>query len=103
MVDPYVPVAPTPPAPVAPTTARDGKFRRGNPIGYAGAALGLVSLLFNFFCIPSAFAIIFSAIGLAAARKLPAEGYRVTGLGWCVAGLVIGIAETLTYIANATY
>jgi hypothetical protein len=101
MVDPYAPVAPTPRAPVAPTTARDGKFRRVNPIGYAGAVLGIVSLVFNFFCIPSALAVIFSAIGLGAARKLPAEGYQVIGLGWCVAGLVIGIAETLTYIANA--
>jgi Protein of unknown function (DUF2510) len=101
VVDPYAPVARTPP--VAPATAatRDGQFRNVNPIGYAGVALGFVSLLFNVFCVPSGLAIIFSAIGLNNARKLRASGRRVTGWNWCIAGLVLGIVETAIYLASA--
>lgn len=102
VVDPYAPVATTPPAPAAATATHDARFRQANPIGYAGVALGLVSLLFNFLCIPSVLAIIFSAIGIGVSRKLQTSGHRVTGFGWCIAGLIMGIAETLIYLVGAT-
>ncbi|MDQ1547235.1 MAG: hypothetical protein QOH69_2139 [Actinomycetota bacterium] len=102
VIDPYAPVARTPPPSTPPATTRDGQFRNVNPIGYIGVALGFVSLLFNVFCVPSFLALIFSAIGIGRAQVLRRSGHRVTGLGWCVAGLIMGIAETLIYIGGTT-
>jgi hypothetical protein len=102
MIDPYAPVAPTPSPSTPPATTRDGQFRNVNPIGYVGVALGFVSLLFNVFCVPSVLALIFSAIGIGQAQVLRRSGRRVTGLGWCVAGLIMGVAETLIYVAGTT-
>jgi hypothetical protein len=101
IVDPYAPVAPTPPTLSTPTTPRAGQFRLVNPIGRAGLILGFVSIFLNFVCIPSILAIIFSAIGIGVFQKLRSSGQQVNGLGWCIAGLVMGIAETLIYVANA--
>jgi Protein of unknown function (DUF2510) len=100
-IDPYGPTA----SPSAPRTTRapvrDGRFSNVNPTGYIGVVLGFVSLLFNFFCIPSILAIIFSVRGLRTARRLKASGRNVTGWNWCIAGLVLGIAETAIYLVTA--
>src|SRR5471030_791779 len=101
VVDPYAPVEPTLPTPPVSAAARDGQFRNVNPTGYVGVALGFVAILFNVFCIPSILALILSAIGVGRARTLSRSGHRVTGLVWCVAGLIMGIAETLFYVAGA--
>jgi hypothetical protein len=79
---------------------RDRQARQLNGVGYAGAVLAIISLLFNFFGLLSVLAIILSSVGLSKALKLRALGHRVTGRGWCIAGLVIGIVETLSYLGR---
>jgi hypothetical protein len=98
----YVPEAPV--ISVAPPTRkeRDRAFRRNNGLAYAGAILALASLLFNIFCIPSILAIVFASIGVATASRLKLQGHAVTGMGWSVAGIVIGSVSTIAYVIEET-
>ena len=100
IVDPYAQSSSAPPRPTGPGTARGPRFSSINPVGYEGVVLAFVSIVFNFLGITAALAIILSAVGLNNSRKLKASGVRMTGRNWCLAGLVIGIAETAVFVAS---
>jgi hypothetical protein len=99
-VDPYAQSSATPPPSTPPREFHGPQRSRANPVGQTGLTLGLISLAFNVFCIPSILAIILGATGLNTARKLQASGARSTGLGWSIAGIVLGVIETVIYFAN---
>jgi Protein of unknown function (DUF2510) len=100
---PTVQTNPSVPAPTANTrkVASSAQLLRHNGLGFAGAAVSLGSLLINPVCTLSILGIVFCSIGLANDAKLHAAGNRVTGRGWVIAGLVIGIASTLFYSSAA--
>lgn len=64
-----------------------------NGMSIAGFVLGIVSLIYNIFWIPSILAIVFSAIGLAQVSKS-----RQKGKVFAIIGLVAGIATILLSI-----
>jgi hypothetical protein len=86
-------------APVAETrkVASSVRLLRLNRLGFAGAAVGVGSWLFDPFFITSILAIVLCSIGLSNDAKLRGAGHRSTGRGWIIAGLVLGIAKLLLY------
>ena len=97
--DPYAPTDPPPPPATSPLTTR-GQFGRLNPIGRAGLVLAVIGIVFNFFCIPSALAIILCAIGLYRIRTLKPEDRRAAGWIFCLFGILLGFLGTVIYVAG---
>jgi len=101
--NPYPQMSPYAMAPVIETTtgATTTRLQRTNPLGFTGAVVALVSLLFNPFSIFSIVAIVFSIIGIVKDSQLRRMGRRASGLGWVIAGLVMGCVSTFWYLERA--
>jgi Protein of unknown function (DUF2510) len=103
MAPQFQPMGGQPPSPytLAPAYAVTGaastRLKRTNAIGYAGAVLGLGSLIFNPFTVTSVLAIIFCIIGLAKEEQMRSTGGRPAGRGWMIAGLIISSLSGIYY------
>jgi hypothetical protein len=103
MAPQFQPMGGQPPSPytLAPAYAVTGsastRLKRTNAIGYAGAVLGLGSLIFNPFTVTSILAIIFCIVGLAKEEQMRSMGSRPSGRGWMIAGLIISSLSGIYY------
>jgi hypothetical protein len=95
--DPYL-SAPTTPLPAERKVAASTQLLRLNKIGFVGAVLGIASLIIDPFCAVSIAAVVLCGVGLGVDGKLRSAGNTRTGLGWVIAGLVIGVVATLKYL-----
>jgi hypothetical protein len=77
---------------------KDRQTRKNNSLAYTGTVLALVGFLVNPFAILSILGIVFSSIGLAKSHELAGAGYKVTGHGTAIAGIIVGLAG-LAYFA----
>ena len=92
---PYVPMATYSPRSEtdAPLThkEKDRQTRKNNSLGYTGTVLSLLAFLLNPFAVLSILGIVFSSIGLAKSHQLAQAGYKVTGHGTSIAGIILGV------------
>jgi hypothetical protein len=75
--------------------AREKQLRHVNPVAYAGILVALLGMILTFWGLAEIAAIILSSIGFARAGKLRGQGHLITGRGYSVAGLVVGIVAFL--------
>ena len=81
--------------PAKPTKpARATPARSSNPFAWIGLAIAGLSFAFDPLAIPSALAIVVSAMGLWRAL-VPGKGRTSSGLALAIAGLVLGIVRTV--------
>jgi hypothetical protein len=79
---------------------KDRQTRKNNSLAYTGTVLALVGFLFNPFAILSILGIVFSSIGLAKSHELAGAGYKVTGHGTAIAGIIVGLAGLALFAYN---
>jgi hypothetical protein len=86
------------PGPDWPIEPSDSARARGrNAWAFTGLLFSVTSLVLNPFAIVGLIGIVFSALGLARSHQLEGMAFRVTGRGQAVAGLVVGLVETVYF------
>lgn len=85
------------PASYVSTGSSTKRLQRTNPLGFAGVAVGLGSLIVDPFSLVAIVAIIFCIIGLIKDEQIRRMGGQAAGRGWLVAGLVIGCLSVIWY------
>jgi Protein of unknown function (DUF2510) len=97
--NPYL-AAPTSPIAVEPKGGASTQLRRLNSLGYIGASLCILSIIFDIADAVGIAGVVLCAIGLSNDAKLRSAGHRATGRGWLITCLVLGGLSTLYHGTN---
>ena len=70
-----------------------------NGLSVAGMIVGIVSIIFNFYCITGVIGLILSFLGLKKSKETGAgKGMSIAGIICSIVGIVIGIFAIITFI-----
>lgn len=77
--------------------------QKKNGLSVAGMIVGIISIIFNFYCITGVVGLILSIVGLKKSKETGAgKGMSIAGIICSIIGIVIGIFAIITIIKLAS-